>query len=82
MAIYDMIHNAKSLSLEEILDRQRAIDGADLKNLPIDNNTQKEAWNSSLSKDRLEFLEEFHKYCRQADLRTQTWSNWNQNHSS
>lgn len=71
MAMDDMVHNAKNVSFEDILTRQRALGGKDL-----------EAPAKSLQKvtrtqDRLKFLENFYNYAKENndDFAT-TYTQW------
>ena len=72
MVMYDMLHNAKQVSFDTILDRQAALGGANLKKLPHHN--QKFYRYSS---ERLAFLKEFYVYCRSnnGDF-VKSWSDW------
>lgn len=73
MAMYDMFYNAKDVEFEEILVRQKAIDGEDLmKHLkkPMDERKRK------FAEERLEFLANFYKYCKNSDPFTTSWNVW------
>lgn len=70
MAMADMFWNAKSVSFQEILARQKAIGGADfyrhLKKGP--------AYSKYVAgKKRLKFLEHFYTFCAERDPRTESW---------
>lgn len=72
MAMYDMMKNAKQVSIEDILERQIAIGGKDLRQLP-----DQDAYKYRPAIKRLAFIEKFYQYCRsnQDHYRT-TWSEW------
>jgi len=74
LAIYDMFYNAKKVSFDDILARQLAIDGADLK--------ETSGAHSKRATKRLIFLRKFYKYCRNADLESISWSEWCQKKSN
>lgn len=65
MAMYDMFYNAKDLEFEEILKRQKAIDGEDL----MKHDTQN-------SRARFEFLINFYDYCKNSDPTIISWQEW------
>lgn len=77
MSMYDMMHNAKTVSFDDILARQLAIGGKDLQKLPAED--------SYLYKDavkRLDFLKEFYEYAKaNNDNFESTWSEWAKTHS-
>jgi protein-tyrosine phosphatase len=67
MAMYDMMHNAKNVSFEDIMKRQTLIGGSDL----LKGEDQDE------SQDRSNFMEEFYNYCKDDKDEFQTsWSEW------
>lgn len=70
-AMYDMLRNAKYVSFDDIIARQKKIGGKDLKNIPDKNH-----WKHSYSKERLRFLEKFYQYCLEADSEEQSWIEW------
>jgi hypothetical protein len=71
MIMYDMMHNAKRVSFNAILERQAALGGANLKKLSP---SQKFYLNASL---RLVFLHHFYRYCREnQDHFSTTWTQW------
>lgn len=73
MCMYDMFYNAKSLDFEEIVERQRAIDGQDLfkhHKKPMDERKSK------FSEERLEFLIKFYDYCKNSDPSAISWQEW------
>lgn len=72
MVLFDMMHNAKKVSFEDIIARQAAIGGKDLTELP---STQK--WKYKYAVERLEFLRQFYHYARENDDGFATsWSEW------
>lgn len=56
MAMYDMIKNAKEVSLEDIIRRQYLIGGIDLFKLP-----KEVSWKTPLLQKRIEFLKKFYE---------------------
>lgn len=70
MAMYDMMHNAKNVSFEDIMKRQTLIGGSDL----LKGEDQDE------SQDRLNFMNVFYNYCKDNKDGFQTsWSEWLKN---
>lgn len=74
MAIYDMYHNAKQISFDQILKRQYAIDGENLRKC-LDS-PKKDSQRQKLAEDRYHFLKKFYDYCVKADLQQVSWSAW------
>jgi protein-tyrosine phosphatase len=73
MAMYDMFYNAKNVGFEEILTRQKAIDGEDLmKHL---HRTMDERL-GKFSQERFEFLKNFYNYCKNSDPFATSWDVW------
>lgn len=67
MTMYDMMHNAKDVSFDDILERENLIGGIDLKK---DDGKEE-------SRSRLEFLKLFYNYCREnKDDFKVSWSEW------
>lgn len=58
MAMYDMMHNANSVSFNEILRRQFLIGGKDLLKLP-----DPESYKYPLAAERIKFLQKFYQSC-------------------
>lgn len=72
MAMYDMMHNAKKISLANILTRQAALGGKDLSELPPPDNFKYKS-----AKERLEFLKQFYQYAQENDDDFKTsWTSW------
>lgn len=72
MIMYDMFHNAKQVSFEDIIKRQGLIGGEDLLALPPSND-----YRYFIAKQRLDFLRQFYQYCRTNHDNYQTlWSSW------
>lgn len=69
MVMYDMMKNAKKVSLKDILDRQMMIGGRDIRKL------SDSPWKAFAIQDRILFIEQFYDYCRnnQDNFET-TWS--------
>lgn len=74
--IYDMLHNAKKVSLSDIFARHALIGGKDFE-ADFD---PKKAWKHEFALERLIFLKKFYQYCQgNADL-NQSWSEWSSWH--
>jgi hypothetical protein len=72
MTMYDMLRNAKTVSIQDILLRQVALGGRDLTDLPEENNF-KYKW----SMERVEFIKKFYEYARENNDGYKTsWSEW------
>lgn len=72
LAMYDMIHNAKKVTLQDILQRQKLMNGADLLNV-----TRNEPWRDALSKERIQVLEAFYQYARDPNgYKKDSWLTW------
>jgi predicted protein tyrosine phosphatase len=68
MTMYDMMKNAKDVSYDDIVRRQRALGGVNLE--VISPNPYKQAW----SLQKIEVLKDFYQYCRQnQDNFEQSW---------
>lgn len=72
MTMFDMIHNAKTVSFDDIMVRQVALGGKDLTELP-DKNNFKHDW----AAERDSFIRKFYEYAHdnKNDFKT-TWSEW------
>ncbi|GMU51600.1 MAG: hypothetical protein AMXMBFR33_07460 [Candidatus Xenobia bacterium] len=72
MSMYDMMRNAHQVSFEDILTRQFLLGGIDLQTPPPEG-----SWKRQPAIERLAFLREFYRYCRQQgpDF-SRTWSDW------
>lgn len=72
MAMYDMIKNAKILTFDEIVDRQTALGGTNLSELP-----PADSYKYQFAYDRLSFLKHFYQYARSNndDFAT-SWTEW------
>lgn len=72
MTMYDMMHNAKKVSLEDILTRQNALGGKDLRQLP-----SKTHFKYQWGVDRLKFITQFYEYARgNKDHFATSWTEW------
>lgn len=72
MVMYDMLLNAKKIEFKDILARQAAIGGKDLRSLPSRDNFKYRA-----HYERLKFLEQFYQYAQQNKDNFKTnWSAW------
>jgi hypothetical protein len=69
LSIVDMLHNARQVSFEEILQRQHELGGIDLTHLPAADD-----WKYEGAKARLEFLRQFYKFC--LEKKRQSWSSF------
>lgn len=70
MALADMIYNSKTATCEQILIRQKERGGMDLLHP-----SEEAPWKDKLHSERLQFLKQFHSYCKESDLST-SWSCW------
>ena len=72
LTMYDMMHNAKSLSLEDIVNRQRLLGGIDL--LAVNS---KVPWKREYTGKRADFIRKFYRYCKEnKDNFKTTWTAW------
>jgi len=72
MLMYDMMHNAKILSFEDLLARQAALGGKDLTSLP-----EKKSSKYQAAIERLAFLKLFYQYAFENEDEFQTsWTDW------
>lgn len=77
MTMYDIMHNAKKVSLDDILKRQVALGGKNLEELPAKKN-----FKYPCAANRLEFVKQFYEYAKNNnDNFKTTWSEWFQSHS-
>lgn len=67
MSMYDMMHNAKHVSFDDIIARQAALGGKDLKKLPPVG-----SYKYKFAVQRLKFLHKFYDYARNNDDNFQT----------
>ena len=75
LALYDMLRNAREVSLRDILDRQALIVGEHL--LQLDAASGAEAWKAGASADRAAFVRAFYDYARaNPNGKPQLWSEW------
>ena len=79
LAMADIIYNAKELSLNAILLRQKCNDGQDLRKYEKD--PHYDPSKRKLYDGRLAFLKKFHTFCKENDLSQVSWSNWNASQS-
>lgn len=72
MVMLDIMHHAKTVSLEDILKRQAALGGKDLRFLP-----DQHSYKYSFAKKRLAFIKKFYNYAKtnKNHFKT-TWSHW------
>lgn len=70
MTMYDMIHNARYVKLEDIFKRQWLIGGQNLLDL------KKNDWKLPYERERIEFLEMFYQYCKENPRFLIPWSSW------
>jgi hypothetical protein len=72
MVMYDMMRNAKKVSFDDILARQRALGGKELTQLP-----EPGSFKYTSAKERLNFLKQFYRYVREnKDGFATSWSTW------
>jgi Inositol hexakisphosphate len=73
MAMYDMVHNAKKVSFDDIIARQVALGGKDLTALP-----QPDSYKYKAASQRLTFLKKFYQYAHDNNDNFKTsWLMWN-----
>ena len=73
-ALYDMIHNAREVSFEDILTRQYLIGGSPLMEI---SQSSEASWKKEMSEKRLAFLRAFYEYAQSPQGYSQiTWSQW------
>lgn len=72
LAMYDMMRNAKNVSMEDIMTRQWLLGGIDLKSVK-----SKIPWKQDFATRRRDFVEKFYQYCRDnKDNFKTTWTVW------
>lgn len=73
MVMYDMMHNAKKVSYNDIMKREVLIGGSDILSVSDENKKNE-------SKSRSDFIKEFYNYCHDNNDGFQTsWSQWLKN---
>ncbi len=72
MAMYDILRNQGSVSLEATLKRQAELGGIDLAQTP----KTKKGWEVKAYEERLAFLKQFHSYVASGASLTQSWTQW------
>lgn len=81
LTIWDLMHNADKLSLEEIVDRQKLMGGIDL----FDITPKDPIWTNEIESKKkwVIFLARFHQYVleNQATNFDQLWSDWSKEHA-
>lgn len=73
VALLDMLHNANTVSLEDILSRHHLMGGA---SLAKSSNDPEKAWKKDWGLERTQFLTSFYEYAKQADYQQILWSEW------
>lgn len=77
MAMYDMMKNAKQISFDDIIARQAALGGSDLKEMP-----DTASFKYKFAVERFNFLKKFYEYCKtNNDNYSITWSQRPQNYA-
>jgi hypothetical protein len=72
LAMFDMMHNAKYVSLEDIVKRQWLLGGIDLLSTDVSNQ-----WEYPYAEERANFVRHFYQYCQNNnDDFKQLWSEW------
>lgn len=71
LSMYDMIHNAKDVSFDDILRRQWLLGGIDLATP-----TQNPAWKYEPALKRKNFLKDFYQFVRENPELDVSWSEW------
>ncbi|MHC9540102.1 MAG: phosphatase [Vulcanimicrobiota bacterium] len=73
LAMNDMIHNAKTVSIDDIVRRQYLLGGINL----FDKKDKDVEWKKEAVKEREAFIREFYEYCRSnEDGFRESWSEW------
>lgn len=76
MSMYDMMKNAKHVSFDDIIQRQFALGGSDLRELPDKNH-----FKYRYAAHRLSFIKNFYEYARENnDNFSTTWDQWRRKH--
>lgn len=73
IALLDMLHNANTVSLEDILSRHHLMGGASLAKSSDD---PEKAWKKEWGLERTQFITSFYEYAKQADYHQILWSEW------
>jgi len=76
MVMYDMLHNATTVSYVDLLTRQSLLGGKDLMAEP-----DKTKWKYPYLVDRQTFLKEFYRFCREGNPAKTAWSEWKSSES-
>lgn len=78
MGMYDMMHNAKKVSFEDILKRQQLMGGKDLLTIPKKHLKGEKTFKVACAKERADFLKSFYRYCvaSQENGYAISWSDW------
>jgi hypothetical protein len=73
--MYDILHNANTLSVDEIIFRHYLLSGVDINTRNIDSEIE---WLAKAAADRKEFIHKFYNYVKASDGYTHgtTWSKW------
>ncbi len=74
MAMFDMMHNSRSVSFEDIILRQWLIGG-----IKLDDPEKDAEWKEFYVGERYEFLRNFYKYCREHPQFDISWSEYTHN---
>lgn len=75
MSMVDMLHNAKKVSLNDIIARQALIGGSDLFA------PEEDTWKKETDQARKDFISAFYKYAKDAKgYPKQSWSEWKKHH--
>ena len=70
LLLYDMLHNAAALGLEELAARQHLLGGVDVLH------TAHPGWKGALCAERAAFLDRFHRYAATRDFRRELWTHY------
>lgn len=78
MLMYDMLHNATTVALKDLLARHAQAGGSALNIMPCDKNNQ---WAYNAAVARYNFIQQFYQYAKATDgyLNGTSWSNWQKN---
>jgi len=76
LTMFDMLHNANTVTFADIIRRQALLGGEDLVFTPVD---QVEEWKRDAYIERANFLRRFYEYAAAND-KSLVWSEWSKNH--
>lgn len=75
MAMYDMLKNSKTVSLNDIMKRQALLGGSNLGTISDD---PEDAWKKEAAEERKQFIKDFYVYAKRGYPK-RTWTQWHKN---